>query len=159
VFGLEGGGDASDRGRVHGLTMNRLQASLPAIWKEWAVERFTVDENNIVKLIKHLIEIHRKWIVDGVSDGEDKENENAGLREQQLAIDEFATRLGLPDAVGSKLNVAICQFLNGGVTGNGDGPLVEDVAEGVYRAFAVRLSEVIAAGGRPGEVFASFHEM
>jgi hypothetical protein len=139
--------------------MKKLRASLAASAKDRAVARITIDQGDIVRLIKHLIKIHRKWIVDGVSDAEDKENDSASLREQQFAIDEFTTRLGLPDGVGSNLNVTICQFLNGGLTGNADGPLVEDVTEDVYRMFAIRLSEVIANGGHPRAVFASFQEV
>jgi hypothetical protein len=134
-----------------------VAGALAAIVRDKVVER--IDQDDIVRLIKHLIDIHRKWIVDGASDAEDKENEHAGLSEQQFAIDEFATRLGLPDGVSSKLNVAICQFLNGGVTGNADGPLVEEVTEDLYRMFANRLSEVIANGGQPREVFTPFQEV
>jgi hypothetical protein len=75
-----------------------------------------------------------------VCDAEDIENEAAGLAEQQAAIDQFAAQRSLPECVRSKLSAAIRQFLNGGPTGDGDGPLVEDVAEDVYRAFAIRLS-------------------
>jgi hypothetical protein len=119
-----------------------------------AMENFN-DPGHIVKLIKRLVEIHLKWVVDGVSDAEDRENENAGLREQQVAIDGFAAQCGLPDGVRSKFSSAVRQFLDGGLTGDGDGPLVEDVAEDVYRAFAVRLSDAIAAGGDLRGVFGS----
>jgi hypothetical protein len=37
--------------------------------------------------------------------------------------------------------------------------LVENVTEDAYRAFAVRLSDVITAGGHPREVFALFLEV
>jgi hypothetical protein len=118
----------------------------------------TIDPRDIVKLIKRLIEIHRKWIVDGVSDAEDMENECAGLVEQQVAIDAFAAQRGLSDGGGSNLSTAIRQFLHGGPTGVGDGPLVEDVSEDVYRAFAVRLSDVIATRNDSREIFSSVSE-
>jgi hypothetical protein len=116
-----------------------------------------IDPGDIVKLVKCLIEIHQKWIVDGASDAEDKENENAGLREQQIAIDGFAAQRGLPESARSRLTQAIREFLDGGLTGDGDGPLVEDTPEEVYVAFAARLAEVIAAGGDVREVFAPRH--
>jgi hypothetical protein len=116
----------------------------------------SIDPDDIVQLMKCLIEIHQKWIVDGVSDAEDSENENAGLREQQAVIEEFAAQRGLPASAGSKLSTAIREFLNGGPTGDGDGPLVEDTPEVDYRSFAARLSEVIAADRNIREVFASF---
>jgi hypothetical protein len=46
-----------------------------------------------------------------VGDAEDMKNEAAGLNEQQVAVDEFATQRDLPDGVRSKLCAAIRQFL------------------------------------------------
>ena len=105
--------------------------------------KVNLDPDHIVKLTKHLIEIHRKWIIEGASGAEDIENEAAGLKEQQAAIDEFAALCGLPECMRSKLSAAVYQFLNGGPTGDGDGPLVEDTPEDVYQAFAIRLSSQI----------------
>lgn len=117
--------------------------------------KVNIDPDEIVELMKHLIEIHRKWIIEGVSDAEDMKNEDAGISEQQLAMDEFAARRGLPDSTRSKLCTAIRQFLIGGPTGECDGPLVEDVSEDAYRAFAVRLSDAIADGRDLRDVFVS----
>jgi hypothetical protein len=114
---------------------------------------FAIAPDHIVKLINRLIAIHRKWIIDGASDAEDKENEDAGLKEQQIEINDFAAQRGLPDGVCSKLSTAIRQFLDGGPTGVGDGPLVEDISEDVYRVFAVRLADVIATGSDLREIF------
>jgi hypothetical protein len=121
-----------------------------------AMEMINLDPGDIVNLIKRLIDIHRKWIVDGVSDAEDKENEDAGLREQEIAIEEFAAQRSLPDSARSTLSTGLRQFLNGGPTGDGDGPLVEDTPEDEYGAFADRLCTVITAGHDVREVFASF---
>jgi hypothetical protein len=74
-----------------------------------------------------------------------------------VAIDEFAAQRGLPDGVRSRLSNVVCQFLRGGPTGDGDGPLTDDVSEDVYRVFTVR--HVIASGGDLCEVFASFLEV
>jgi hypothetical protein len=106
----------------------------------------SIDPDHIVNLIKRLIEIHGKWIVDGVDDAEDKENEEAGLREQQIAINEFAAQRSLPQSVRSDLSAAIRKFLDGGLTGDDDGPLVQDVSEDVYCAFAIKLSALIGDG-------------
>jgi hypothetical protein len=122
------------------------------------MEMTNIDPHDIVSLIKGLIEIHRKWIVDGVSDAEDMENERAGVTEQQVAIDAFAAQRGLSDGECSNLSTAIRQFLHGGPTGAGDGPLVEDMSEDVYRAFAVRLSDVIATGNDVREIFSPVPE-
>jgi hypothetical protein len=116
----------------------------------------TIDPDDIVTLINRLIDIHQTWIVNGVSDAEDRANEDAGIRKQEVTITEFAAQHSLPENVRSKLSSAIRQFLNCGATGDGDGPLVEDTPEYVYRAFATRLSAVIATGGDPREVFAPF---
>jgi hypothetical protein len=110
------------------------------------MKNVTIDPEHIVGLLKLLVKIHLKWIIDGVNDAEDMKNEDAGRREQQVEIDEFAAQRALPDSLRSKLSMAILQFLEGGLTGDGDGPLVEDVTEDVYRTFAVRLSNVIEAG-------------
>ena len=120
------------------------------------MEKANVVPHHIVELTKRLIEIHRKWIIDGADAAADIKNEQAGLSEQQAAVHEFAARRGLSDSVRSNLCTATRQFLVGGLTGDGDGPLVENVSEDVYRAFAVRLSDVIAAGGDLRDVFASF---
>jgi hypothetical protein len=110
-----------------------------------AYNAINIDPDEMVDLTKRLIEIHRKWIIEGVDDTEDMKNEHAGLSEQQATIDEFAVQRGLPDNVRSTLSVAVRQFLDGGLTGDGDGPLVEEATEDTYRAFAVRLSELISA--------------
>jgi len=122
------------------------------------MEKVNIVPDEIVELTKRLIEIHRKWIIDGADDAADVKNEEAGLIEQQAAVDEFAAQRGLLNCVRSKLSAAICQFLVGGPTGHGDGPLVDNVTEEAYRAFAVRLSDVIAAGRDPCEIFAPFLE-
>jgi hypothetical protein len=137
------------------MTEQQIDTSTGATSARRSHEMVNIDPDDIVKLVKCLIEIHQKWIVDGVSDAEDKENENAGLREQQSAIEAFATRHGLPESPASNLGAAVRKFLNGGPTGDGDGPLVEDTPEAVYEVFAVRLSAVIAAGRDLREVFAS----
>jgi hypothetical protein len=123
------------------------------------MEKVKIDPDHIVELTKRLIEIHAKWVVDGVSDAEDWKNEEAGIREQQLALDEFAARQVLPEGVRIQLATAIRQFLVGGLTDDSDGPLVEDVSEDLYRAFAVRLSDAIAMGRDPRDVFASFPDV
>jgi hypothetical protein len=128
------------------MTEQQIDTSTVATSPRRSVEMVNIDPHDIVKLVKRLIEIHQKWIIDGVSDAEDKENENAGLREQQTAIEDFAARQGLPESAALKLSAAIRNFLNGGPTGDGDGPLVEDTPEVVYKAFAVRLLDVITAG-------------
>jgi hypothetical protein len=119
------------------------------------MEGIGIDQDDIVGLIKYLIEIHNKWIVEA----ENKENEDASLREQQVAIDEFAARRGFRDRVRSEFSMAICQFLNGGPTGDGDGPLVRDLTEDMYRAFATRLSRLVAEEGHLCRVFVRFLEV
>ena len=137
------------------MTKQQIDTITAATSARRSHEMVNIDPDDIVKLVKCLIEIHQKWIVDGASDAEDNENENAGLLEQQMAIEDFAARHGLPESAASNLSTAIRKFLNGGPTGDGDGPLVEDTPDVVYEAFAVKLSDVIAAGRDLCEVFAS----
>jgi hypothetical protein len=119
------------------------------------MEQVNVDPNHTVKLIKRLIGIYRKWTIDGVNDAEDKKNEQAGSNEQQAIIDEFTAQQGVPNVVHSDLTAVIRQFLVGGPTGDGDGPLVDNLPDDVYHAFAIRLSEVFATGRDLHEVFLS----
>jgi hypothetical protein len=117
------------------------------------MEKVNIDPAEIVELTKRLIEIHRKWVIDEVSDAEDWKNEEAGIREQQLALKEFAAQRELPEGVRIGLGTAIRQFLVGGPTGDGDGPLVSRsrlrTRPGIF--LSRRNSQISSAGCATGE--------